>query len=754
MKDKVEISGAVKNIFFRSEQNGYTVFRMESGEQENLREFVCTGYFAQLNENEFISVSGNFIVHPSYGEQFKISSIQKKIPVTNNNIEKYLSSGIIKGIGPKIAQRIVKLFGDKTFDVIENNYELLTQVKGINKKLASHINQIFLEMNRSRNIMIYLQSLEITPSYIAKIQKRYGDDTINMIKINPYRLTDEVWGIGFKKADVIAEKVGVEKDSPFRIKSAIKFCLKQAAESNGHVYLPEKILFENVIELIDAKIELVKENIMLLQVDNIIKRENLDGEVVVYLNIYYYMEQFIAKKILMLNRNHSQIDFSIDRAIKDFATKNKIELASNQFEAARQSIQSGVTIITGGPGTGKTTTLKVIIGILKSLGFYIELCAPTGRAAKKMSEAAKFEAKTIHRMLGINFVGDDIQKFECNEDNPIKADYIVVDEASMIDIFLMYNLLKATAVDTKLILVGDVDQLPSVGAGNILKDFIASKKIKVVRLEKIFRQSRQSSIIINAHKINNGEQLDLNIPSSDFFFIHKSEPISIINTITEMVSKRIPKRLKFNDISEIQVLSPMKRGEIGTINLNKILQEKLNPSSALKNEKVFGVYTFREGDKVMQIKNNYGLEWHCIQNNICIADGLGIFNGDTGFIDRIDNVTRKLTVKFDDNRFVDYDFMQLDEIDLAYAITIHKSQGSEYKSVVIPIFSGPPMLMNRNLLYTAVTRAKDLVIIIGLPQTVYSMIKNKKKLERYSALDHRIEVFANLISENNISGGV
>ncbi len=732
MKEKTEIMGTVKNIVFRSEQNGYTVFKLKINDEKII---ICTGYFAQINESESINITGNFVIHPVYGEQFKVISIEKKIPVTNENIEKYLSSGIIKGIGPKIAERIVKTFGSKTFDIIENNYERLSKVRGITKKFAKLINETFMEINRSRNIMIYLQSLDITPAYIAKIQKKYGDDTINMIKINPYRLTDEVWGIGFKKADVIAKKVGIEKDSPFRIQSAIKFCLKQAAEISGHVYLPEKILLENVIELINIDVDLIKENLKQMQINNLIKRENLQDEVVVYLNIYYYMEQFIAKKILLLNTN--SFDMQNDDAIKNFMAQNKMNLADNQLEAVKQSIQNGVTIITGGPGTGKTTTLKAIVGILKSFGNYIELCAPTGRAAKKMSEATNFEAKTIHRLLGINF--DDAQKFDCDENNPVKADYIIVDEASMIDITLMYSLLKATAIDTKLILVGDVDQLPSVGPGNILHDLIESGKTKVVRLDKIFRQASQSSIIINAHKINNGEQFDLNSKSDDFFFIYKPDSNSIINTIIEMVANRIPRKLNSNDISEIQVLAPMKRGELGTINLNKILQEKLNPSSMLKNEKEFGNYIYREGDKVMQVKNNYSLEWQCFENNICVANGLGVFNGDTGFIEKIDEYRKKMTIKFDDNKFVDYDFTQLDEIDLAYAITIHKSQGSEYKSIVVPIFGGPPMLMNRNLLYTVVTRAKNLVIMVGLPQTVYSMIKNKKKFERYSALDYRIK---------------
>ncbi len=742
MKDKIELSGNVKSIVFRSQQNGYTVFKIEI---ENEDEVTCTGYFADINESEFVSLTGNFVMHPTYGQQFKVLSIEKKMPVTSSNIEKYLSSGIIKGIGPKIAKRIVDLFGDKTFDIIEHDFMQLTNIRGINKKFAEGINKIFLELNRSRNIMIYLQSLDITPAYIAKIQKHYGDDTINMLKMNPYRLTDEIWGIGFKKADAIAEKVGIEKDSPFRIQSAIKFCLKQAADVNGHTYLPENILVENAVQLINIDADVVKENILQMQVNNLIKRENLQDETVVYMNLYYYMEQYIAKKILLLNNNRARLNFPLDTAIKDFAMKNKIDLADNQFDAVRESIQNGITIITGGPGTGKTTTLKVVISLLKSFGFYIELCAPTGRAAKKMSESTNSEAKTIHRMLGINFADDDVQRFECDEDNPVKADYIVVDEASMIDISLMYNLLKATALDTKLILVGDADQLPSVGPGNILKDLIASKKIKVVRLDKIFRQASQSSIIVNAHKINKGEQFDLGKKSDDFFFIHKTDINSVIKTLVELAAQRIPKRINSNELTEIQVLTPMKKTELGTINLNKILQERFNPPSALKNERNFGIYNFREGDKVMQIKNDYGLEWKLIENRICIGNGQGVFNGDMGFIQKIDKLLEKITVKFDENKYVEYDFSQADELDLAYAITIHKSQGSEYKAIVMPIFNGPPMLMNRNLLYTGLTRAKNLAVIIGLPQTIYSMIRNKKKLERYSALDYRIQALDKFI---------
>lgn len=742
MKDKIELSGNVKSIVFRSQQNGYTVFKIKI---ENEDEVTCTGYFADINESEFVSLTGNFVMHPTYGQQFKVLSIEKKMPVTSSNIEKYLSSGIIKGIGPKIAKRIVDLFGDKTFDIIEHDFMQLTKIRGINKKFAEGINKIFLELNRSRNIMIYLQSLDITPAYIAKIQKHYGDDTINMLKMNPYRLSDEIWGIGFKKADAIAKKVGIEKDSPFRIQSAIKFCLKQAADVNGHTYLPENILVENTVQLINIDADVVKENILQMQVNNLIKRENLQDETVVYMNLYYYMEQYIAKKILLLNNNRARLNFPLDTAIKDFAMKNKIGLADNQFDAVRESIQNGITIITGGPGTGKTTTLKVVISLLKSFGFYIELCAPTGRAAKKMSESTNSEAKTIHRMLGINFADDDMQRFECDEDNPVKADYIVVDEASMIDISLMYNLLKATALDTKLILVGDADQLPSVGPGNILKDLIASKKIKVVRLDKIFRQASQSSIIVNAHKINKGEQFDLGKRSDDFFFIHKTDINSVIKTLVELAAQRIPKKINSNELTEIQVLTPMKKTELGTINLNKILQEKFNPPSALKNERNFGIYNFREGDKVMQIKNDYGLEWKLIENRICIGNGHGVFNGDMGFIQKIDKLLEKITVKFDENKYVEYDFSQADELDLAYAITIHKSQGSEYKAIVMPIFNGPPMLMNKNLLYTGLTRAKNLAVIIGLPQTIYSMIRNKKKLERYSALDYRIQALDKFI---------
>ena len=799
-KDKIKITGVVKNIIFRDQDSGYTVFKIKVCEnnnqnkisyQDNYFEIMCNGYFAELAENEKINITGYFFVHPSYGEQFKVLSIEKKVTLTEINIKKYLSSGLIKGIGPKMAERIINMFSINTFDVINNNPESLTKISGISKQMAENINKTFLELENNdiqkRDIYIYLQSLDITPSYINKIQKRYGDDAINLLKINPYRLTDEISGIGFKKADLIAENMGIKKDSDFRIQSAIKFCLKQAAESNGHVYLPKDILLDDAYNLININKNLILANIDHMQKNNLIKQVNLNKQDVIYLNYYYHMEEYIAKKILLLNKaanqiksdqikdinkninikaqdkkNKSKININIELSdinslIKKISSQKNILLDDHQVKAIQEAIKNGITIITGGPGTGKTTALKFIINILKSFGFCLELCAPTGRAAKKMSEATSYDAKTIHRLLGINFSGDnnnnnknnniEFQKFNCDENNPIKADYIIVDEASMIDIFLMYSLLKAISLGTKLILVGDVDQLPSVGPGSILKDFINSSKIKTINLNKIFRQAAQSSIVINAHKINNGEKLDLSKPDNDFFVISKSNTQDIIKIILELALNRIPKKLALNNNNnnnnncDTQILCPMKRGDLGTINLNKILQEKLNPPDKSKAEKLFNNnYVFREGDKIMQVKNNYSLKWDIVnKNNICISNGLGVFNGDTGYILNINHNSKKVLIRFDDNKLVEYDFSQLDEIDLAYAITIHKSQGSEYKSVIIPIFSGPPIFMNKNLLYTAVTRAKNLAILIGSTKTIYSMIKNKKQLDRFSNLSQKIK---------------
>lgn len=717
--ESITIEGVVKNIRYHSEDTGFTIFTIIC-EDETI---TCTANIAELSESETVSLTGVFVVHKTYGEQFKATVCHKQIPATSDNIEKYLSSGMMKGIGPKLAQRIVSKFGDKTFDVIENNFIELTKIRGISKRIAAQINETFNQFNKTRNTMLFLQDLDITPAYIAKIQKKYGDDTINALQINPYRLADEISGIGFKKADVIAERIGIKRDSPYRVQAAIKYSLARASD-NGHVYLPKQILIRDVVQLVEQPYEMVEEHLNELQLKSVVRQEKLHGDIVVYLNFYFHMENYVAKKLLLLNNKLPINKVSLPR--------NNLSL--QQIDAVKEAISNGVTVITGGPGTGKTTTLNVIIKTLRHNGYCIELAAPTGRAAKRMSEATNNEAKTIHRLLGINFA-TGLESFMHDEDNPIIADYIIIDEASMIDISLMYHLLKAVSINTRLILVGDVDQLPSVGPGNVLRDIIQSERIQVVRLTEIFRQAQQSSIVVNAHKINNGENLMLT--NNDFFFVQKDDADSIIDVLMEFVTNRIPKKLKLDNAYDIQVMSAVKKTDIGTFNLNKILQAKLNPPSQTKNEKQFGFITFREGDKVMQMKNNYSLEWSSFQNDVCVSKGTGVFNGDDGIIQSIDNVNAKMIVKFDD-RIVEYLFTQLDELDLSYAITIHKSQGSEYKAVVIPIFNTIPMLMTRNLLYTAVTRAKDLVIIIGLNKTVYSMIHNRNKSERYSALTHRI----------------
>lgn len=771
-KDKnqkeIKLSGLVKNIFFRNDYDGYTAFKIavdkskfniqkndiqvKSNKQQDYYEFTCIGYFDELNVDQFVNIAGYFFTHPIYGEQFKVTSVEKKIRPTEDNIKKYLASGIIKGIGSRMAERIVDLFSVDTFDVIEKDYNKLTKVKGITKKMAENINQVYTNLNQKKNTIVYLYGLNITPSYIEKIHKKYGDNTINLIKINPYRLVDDIVGIGFKKADSIAENVGVKKDSPFRVQSAIKFCLKQAAENGGHVYLPRNLLIDNVSELIDIDKDLILENIEEMQKNNAIKQVELGEQTIIYLSPYYYMEEFIAKEVLLLSKETENIKVdnklikTIDKYIKDFSNTNDISLEKNQIQAIKESVCNSIMIITGGPGTGKTTTLKAIIDILRRFRFCLELCAPTGRAAKRMSETTDYEAKTIHRLLGINAFDEnngnnDFQKSNSNEGGPIRADYIIVDEASMLDIYLMYNLLRAMPAKTRLILVGDVDQLPSVGPGSILKDLISSNQIKTVNLDKIFRQAAKSSIVVNAHKINRGENLDLYKPNSDFFIINRDNTQDIIQALLKLTLDEIPRRLMLRSIYDIQILCPMKRGEVGTVNLNKILQANLNPPDISKLEKIFNSdYVFRRGDKVMQMKNNYSLEWQIFnKNNICISNGVGVFNGDTGYILNINNTLKKLLVKFDDNKVVEYDFSQLDEIDLAYAVTVHKSQGSEYKAVIIPILGGPPMLMNRNLLYTAVTRAKNLAVLVGLPRTVYSMIRNNRQLDRFSALSYRIK---------------
>lgn len=743
MDEQVIIEGIVSNIVFHNSENGYTVFTLETIYNENSDnddDIACVGTIPGINEGENIKVTGSFVVHPAYGRQLSVLVYEKTIPTTEKGIERYLASGVIKGIGPKIANKIVSKFGADTLDIIENEPEKLTAIRGISRDKAISIGEMFHEQAELRRAMLFLQDYGISPVYSLKIYKRFKENTLTVIQKNPYVLADEIFGIGFKMSDSIAEKAGIAKESPFRIESGVKFVLNKEA-ANGNVYLPINILVEKASELLLVAKENIENTILQLNITKQLWVENDEEKgKIVFLNSFFYSENYVAKKLVELSLAKVSQNEDYEKEIDNFEMINNIHLADNQRTAVSEAMKNGVLVITGGPGTGKTTTINTIIKLLKGEGYEISLAAPTGRAAKRMTETTGIEAQTIHRLLGVNFISDDRKKqsFDKDEDNPIETDVVIVDESSMVDIILMHNLLKAIPYGTRLILVGDVDQLPSVGPGNVLKDIINSECIKVVRLNEVFRQAEKSAIVMNAHRINKGEYPVINEKEKDFFFMKRFDSENISNTILELVTTRLPRYLKC-DGKDIQILAPMRKSSLGTICLNTSLQEKLNPKDTYKSEKEFRKIVFREGDKVMQIKNNYDMTWKIFDGKRRLIDeGVGIFNGDEGVIERIDNDNEYMEVVFDDSKVVKYDFTQLDELELSYAITIHKSQGSEYRAVVIPIFQGPEMLLNRNLIYTAVTRAKELAVLVGNPQILYKMIDNNRQVERYTGLKKRI----------------
>ncbi len=749
MDNQIIIEGIVSNIVFHNPENGYTVFYLETEYNDNKNkdddvdiddEIACVGTIPTINEGENIKVTGSFVVHPSYGKQISVLTYEKTIPTTEKGIERYLASGVIKGIGPKIANKIVSEFGTETLDVLENEPERLSVIRGISRSKAISIGEIFHEQTELRKAMLYLQDFGISPVYALKIYKKFKENTLYMVQKNPYILADEIFGIGFKMADAIAEKVGFEKESKFRIESGIKFILNREA-NNGNTYLPMEKLKLKASELLLIAPEVIENTVLELNITKQVWVEN-DDEIgkIVFLNSYFYSESSVARKLVELSLAELKDKVDYNKEIAKIEKDSGITLAKQQKLAVMEAMQNGVLVITGGPGTGKTTTINTIIKLLQTEGYEISLAAPTGRAAKRMTETTGLDAQTIHRLLGINFITDDSKKqsFEKDEDNPIEADVIIIDESSMVDITLMYNLLKAIPYGTRLILVGDVDQLPSVGPGNVLKDIINSGCIKVVRLNEIFRQAEQSAIVMNAHRINNGEYPVLNEKEKDFFFMKRFDSNRISDTILELITTRLPKYLNC-ERKEIQILTPMRKSPLGTTNLNAVIQATLNPKDPYKSEKEFRKTIFREGDKVMQIKNNYNMTWTIYDRTRRVIDeGIGIFNGDEGIIERIDNDSEYIEVLFDDLKVVKYDFTQLDELELSYAITIHKSQGSEYRAIVIPIYNGPDMLLNRNLIYTAVTRAKELAVLVGIPDVLYRMIDNNKQIDRYTQLKKRI----------------
>lgn len=730
-----EIQGTVEDIIFQSEDTGYIVAKIKASKDI----MTIVGCIPYITEGQNLKLQGKWIIHPQFGNQFKVSCAEEILPNTLIGIERYLSSGVILGIGPVTAKKIVEKFGEKTFEVLDNDIERLKEIEGIGDKKIDIIYESYLKQREVKNIMVFLQTYGITPNQCVKIYKRFGGESVNIVKNNPYILTEEVSGIGFKTADKIARSLGVELDSPFRIQSGIRYVVNEFC-AMGNTYMPKEKLIKEASKVLSVKQDILDKNIFECAIEEKIKIENIDNTECVFTLPYYYCEISITKKILTLAfSNYDAIDIDVEKEIEDFEKENNIVFAESQKEAIKGIINNGVEIITGGPGTGKTTIIKCILNIFEKAGMKVLMGAPTGRAAKRMTESTGRESKTIHRLLELGFGGDDEEMaFSKDEDSPLGCDVVIIDEASMIDVILMNNLLKAIGLGTRIIIVGDVDQLPSVGPGNVLRDLIDSKCTKVVRLKEIFRQAEESMIVVNAHKINNGHMPILNDKDKDFFFIREENQEIILNTLIELINTRLPKfNSSWNKMQHIQILSPMKKGSLGVNNLNGKLQDILNPRENGKKEKEYRDITFRVGDKVMQTKNNYSLKWVKVSGE-GEKEGIGVFNGDMGFIENIDEEEGTLSVIFDEERKVVYENIYLDELDLAYAITIHKSQGSEFPVIVMPIFMGPPLLMNRNLLYTAITRAKKLVVLTGSVKALKYMIDNDRSFERYSSLKWRI----------------
>lgn len=732
-----KIAGYVEHIIYRNADNGYTVLNLVSGEEE----ITCVGIFAAIAEGENIEAEGEYTAHPTYGRQFKVVRFEEKAPEDEEAIERYLGSGAIKGIGLALAARIVRRFREDTFRIIEEEPERLAEIKGISERKAMEIAAQVNEKRDLRQAMIFLQQYGITMNLAVKVYAEYGAEVYRIVKENPYQLADDISGVGFRTADEIAAKVGIRTDSDFRIKSGILYTLLQAS-NEGHTYLPQEELTRKASELLEVAPEHIEKHYMDLAIERkiIMKQVEKEGEsqTQIYAATFYYMEANTATMLKQLNIHYDVPDIEIEQRIRSIEKQTQMTLDEHQVTAVKEAVRNGLLVITGGPGTGKTTTINTIIRYFELEGMDIFLAAPTGRAAKRMSETTGFEARTIHRMLELNGGMEGMAGFERNETNPLETDVIIIDEMSMVDISLMNSLLKAIAAGTRLILVGDVNQLPSVGAGSVLKDIIQSHACNVVMLTKIFRQASTSDIIVNAHKINRGEEVILDNKSMDFFFLKRYEADVIINVTLQLIKQKLP---KFVDATpyDIQVLTPMRKGLLGVERLNGILQQYMNPPEKGKREKEHGQVLFREGDKIMQTKNNYQLEWEIKSKyGLTIEKGTGIFNGDMGIIREINDYTEIVTVEFDEGRMVDYPFKLLDELELAYAITIHKSQGSEYPAVVIPLLSGPAMLMNRNLLYTAVTRAKKCVTLVGNEITFAQMIQNTAQQKRYSGLCERL----------------
>lgn len=734
-----EKQGTIAEIIFHNNENGYTVAVFET----DIEAFTIVGNIPAASAGKSYIITGSFVEHPSYGEQFSVKGFQEVMPSTEAGIREFLSSGVMKGIGRKTAAAIVARFGKDALHIIEEKPHRLTEVSGIGEKTADKIAEAFAKHREFANVTLYLQQFGISVNYAVKLYQVYGSDTVSAIEENPYRMVRDVFGIGFKKADKIAEKMGVAADDEYRIRSGIRFTLSYYA-GEGNTFLPQKLLCERTGQLLDLNIELIEDQLTAMAFEGDIHIENLDGRNVVFLMPYYIAEQNVCRALEEINSARLKpVSATVDSLISRTEAATGIYLSDNQKRAVTNSLNTGVSVITGGPGTGKTTIINTIINILEDSGLKTAIAAPTGRAAKRITETSGHYASTIHRLLEYYYSeAEDSMKFGRTRENPLDCDAVIVDEASMIDLMLMNGLVSAVKPGTRLIIVGDADQLPSVGAGNVLRDIIASEYIQCTGLTEIFRQAGESMIVVNAHKINKGEYPDCNAKGKDFFMLRRSTEKEMLATVKELCITRLPDYYKeLSPVSDIQILTPVRKGLLGSINLNKELQEVLNPPCSGLEEKTFGEKLFREGDKVMQIKNNYQLTWKNLED---FTEGEGVFNGDVGFIQKIDREFNELTVVYDETKYVTYSFSQLDELELAYAVTVHKSQGSEFPVIIMPISWFPPMLATRNLLYTAVTRGKKVVVLVGSENRLKDMVDNDRISERFSGLGVRLRRYLQL----------
>ena len=730
----MKIEGIVKSIVFENEQNNYRVLRVESEDGE----IMATGQMPPIIEGEEISMEGEWIYHDKYGEQLQVTDVEKSGKVSPLMIEKYVGSGILPHVGKTMAKRIVKVFGRDTLAILQENPSRLMEVEGIGKKKFEDIKIALEDQRQTQEVYFYLQRLGIGMAQSKKIIDKYQDETIQKIEENPYQLVNDIWGIGFKTADSIALRNQLDPSSPFRIKSGCVYYLKQEAESNGHCYMPYDYALERISRLLNLKAEDIDEMLVEAMMENLILIEYVGEEKVLYLPEYYDAEIKVAGKIAQIASRKEIIDVDLENRWKELEKKYRLSFSEEQKEAIRSSLEEQILIITGGPGTGKTTIIQAVVDLFIERSYEVTLSAPTGRAAKRLEQSCKVPAKTIHRLLGYKPVDEGRGMFfDFNEENPLLTDLLIIDEASMMDLRLCESLFRGIGEETRIIFVGDVDQLPSVGAGNVLEDMIRSGEIRKISLKTIFRQGKESNIVLNAHKINHGEEPILNEKGKDFFFMQEKNPSLIQKKVLELVARRLPEYYKLEGPEEIQILTPMKKGELGTLELNRNLQEVINPKTPDKEELYQGDRIFRKKDRVMQIRNDYTKSYKTLEGQ----EGMGVFNGDFGVISDVDPSSRTIEVIFDEERRVQYSYKELDELSLSYSITIHKSQGSEFPVIIIPIGPGPYMLLTRNLIYTAITRAKRVVVLVGDPKYLYYMIHNNPDDRRHSSLDKRIREY-------------